>query len=306
MNTDVATPELRSWWWAPATHPEDHSCAQSQTWYSRPRTAQHIGWLKKSSEWGNNAGGAADHCGEREQARAVVAPDEVVAPAVSANRDEAEPTFDRPVSTRDRWADPADARARKGSSGAAQGESAARLGYAGEYNEHGERHGWGSWTTEMGTYYGYFEHNAITSGSFTAANGDKYEGSFRGNTFHGYGTATFANGNSYAGEYENGMMHGQGELRAAKGGRYVGSFRSNVFHGLGTYYFPKNGDRFVGDFKDGRMSGYGTMFYAMGGKPPKRGHWENNEYVGPWQAKAEAAQEKNDKKDENVVEGRRL
>ena len=80
-------------------------------------------------------------------------------------------------------------------------------------------------------------------GSFyTHANGDVYQGQFKGRNPHGKGTLTIGGKSPLAGD------------------KYKGSFSDGIKHGDGVY-FHKNGDQYIGNWSGGMKNGEG-IFYS--------------------------------------------
>ena len=70
-------------------------------------------------------------------------------------------------------------------------------------------------------------------GTFWIANGDQYEGEFRGNMFHGFGKYSWANGDVFEGQFVEGTM-GEGKMDYAIGVTGSGMFnqenRKNIIY----------------------------------------------------------------------------
>ena len=90
-------------------------------------------------------------------------------------------------------------------------------------------------------------------GSYTAANGDVYEGSFVRGLKHGYGTQTVAaDGSRFQGMWENGREHGQGCY--CQGGMcFVGQYVFRVIEGNGVHSWS-DGSFFSGYHRNGQVS----------------------------------------------------
>jgi hypothetical protein len=136
-------------------------------------------------------------------------------------------------------------------------------------------------------------------------NGDRYEGEFEKNSFHGFGVYLWntiidednniVTGRKYEGEWKDGKRHGRGIYHSGKGDTYSGSFINDLYEGTGTLKTAK-GDYFEGQFIRGRPSGYIKISYANGdiyegdilaGNYEGKGslHYRSNlgSYVGNWE-----------------------
>ena len=100
--------------------------------------------------------------------------------------------------------------------------------------------------------------------SVTYSDGDKYEGEWREDNYHGQGTFTSADGGRYEGEFIEGLRHGQGTytfgnpeladyLGLPVGTVYRGQFRDNVCHGHGTHTYPDSGRVTEVEWKDNKL-----------------------------------------------------
>ena len=77
-----------------------------------------------------------------------------------------------------------------------------------------------------------------------------YTGSMREGKLHGHGTYTWANGDRYEGEWREGKSHGQGTHTWASGHRYEGQWRDDRPHGYGRRIDP-DGERYEGQWRNG-------------------------------------------------------
>lgn len=93
-------------------------------------------------------------------------------------------------------------------------------------------------------------------GTFTFANGDRYNGSWKLDRFHGRGTLEWANKDKYEGEFKEGAISGAGVWTAANGDRYVGQFLAGKRHGEGEM-IQKDGDTYIGLWRNDRPDGAG-------------------------------------------------
>lgn len=136
-------------------------------------------------------------------------------------------------------------------------------------------------------------------GTYTFADGGKYEGSFSNDAIAGEGVRTYANGNRYEGEFTGGQANGQGVYIGADGGRYEGQFTDGEPSGQGTFTYTNgdscsgtvsngqlngegkctysNGDTYQGQFTGGKPSGQGTYTFASGGS--YQGTFEAGEFI---------------------------
>jgi hypothetical protein len=86
--------------------------------------------------------------------------------------------------------------------------------YDGDLNSRGERHG---------------------KGSFTADNGNKYEGDWVRDKREGHGKATYNTGDVYIGSWKNCKRHGHGAMYIENGDVYEGKWQNGFKDGPGTY-----------------------------------------------------------------------
>jgi S1-C subfamily serine protease len=98
--------------------------------------------------------------------------------------------------------------------------------------------------------------------------GDLYEGEWKNNDPHGYGTYTYGKdseyaGDKYIGEYKDGNRHGKGKYIYNSGETYEGEFKDGYSHGQGTQKFT-NGDTYVGQWKKDLMEGQGRYSWSNG------------------------------------------
>ena len=112
------------------------------------------------------------------------------------------------------------------------------------------------------------------TGTYSFANGDRYEGEWRNTKRHGRGTYYFANGSRYEGDWHYGEIHGRGTMYFADGGRYEGEWKDGDIEGRGTLYYA-DGDRYEGEWKDDRQHGQGTYYFANGDH--FKGEWVRGE-----------------------------
>ena len=66
-------------------------------------------------------------------------------------------------------------------------------------------------------------------------NGDKYEGDYKDNKKHGFGSYFYANGEKYEGEWFDDLKNGLGKMYFINGDVYRGTFLNDKKHGFGNY-----------------------------------------------------------------------
>ncbi|ORM39743.1 Phosphatidylinositol 4-phosphate 5-kinase 7 [Babesia sp. Xinjiang] len=114
-------------------------------------------------------------------------------------------------------------------------------------------------------------------GTYIAADGTVYEGSWLGGKRHGQGTLkSTKHGYKYRGSWVADKREGHGELHTPHF-IYVGGFKNNTFNGTGKLI---NGgkDTYEGDFQDGKYNGRGRLTMKDG--TVKIGSFRNNELYG--------------------------
>ena len=140
-------------------------------------------------------------------------------------------------------------------------------------------------------FTGIYENDKRVSGKMIYANGEIYEGEFKGDIRHGQGKMTSVTGDVYEGYFETGLKNGMGILTLKNGNVYEvtqeksyissiyddksmivialtsqfcfffqGSFKDGHYEGLGLVKFT-NGDMFKGEFKGGKRNGFGQYRY---------------------------------------------
>ena len=117
--------------------------------------------------------------------------------------------------------------------------------YDGEWNEDGQRHGFGRLTfSDKTSYVGYFKEGLC----------------------HGHGVLKLSDGSSYEGEFSEGKYGGYGVFRRKDGMKFEGQFVDGKVNGLGLATFadgttgrPKNEGK-----EDGRLFGCRDVTRATG------------------------------------------
>ncbi|KAL4473882.1 hypothetical protein ABPG74_022746 [Tetrahymena malaccensis] len=150
-------------------------------------------------------------------------------------------------------------------------------------------------------YIGNFDGNKRHGkGVFINLLGERYEGGFSNDTFHGQGSYFYKDGAIYIGEWFGGQIQGKGMLYYSNGDIYDGYFLNGKRHGKGTLYFNKeekyegewvqdykegygklkltNNQKYEGQFKSGTFNGKGKFFYQDGSS--YEGEWLNNQRHG--------------------------
>ena len=88
-----------------------------------------------------------------------------------------------------------------------------------------------------------------------------------------------------------------GTMTWSDGGKYVGEFKNRKLHGQGTHTRP-DGYKYVGEFKNNQRHGQGTATYADG--RIEKGNWKKGKIVRSKKEKAEAREDENIAKAQNV------
>jgi len=78
-------------------------------------------------------------------------------------------------------------------------------------------------------------------GTYRFADGNVYEGEWKGDKKEGNGTHRYADGDVYHGEWKRDEKDGIGTYRYADGDVYEGEYKGGVKEGLGTYHYVKEG-----------------------------------------------------------------
>ena len=108
--------------------------------------------------------------------------------------------------------------------------------YAGDTDEQGRRHGYGTYRfpNAFFTYRGDFVAARSGRGRLEMADGGWYEGDFAEDEMTGTGERRWADGRTYEGGFEMGEMHGQGTYVLASGDVYRGAMGHNKREGRGA------------------------------------------------------------------------
>ena len=136
----------------------------------------------------------------------------------------------------------------------------------------GKRHGRG------GKYDGEWKDDKRHGwGTLTGANG-VYDGEWKDGAMHGRGTMTYADGTEYDGEWKDGKKNGRGTMTYPDRAKYDGEWKDGKRHGRGTMTYA-DGTEYDGEWKDGKENGRGTLTFPDGAKYD--GEWQNGRRNGP-------------------------
>ncbi|XP_048350155.1 radial spoke head 10 homolog B-like [Sphaerodactylus townsendi] len=140
----------------------------------------------------------------------------------------------------------------------------------------GLMHGKGTYTWADGVKYeGNFVKNVqMHQGRYTWPDGSVYDGQVKSGIRHGFGTYTCGTHPiSYSGQWFEGKRHGKGILYYNKEGSswYEGQFVNNVKSGWGLRCY-KSGNVYKGDWERDMRHGHGTMSWLT----------TDQEYTGQW------------------------
>lgn len=130
--------------------------------------------------------------------------------------------------------------------------------YFGELSADGLREGFGRVSLSNGEKFEGFWKNDVFHGDglYIWKKEEWFKGNFVAGQMNGTGKRRFKNGSVYYGEFLKGKMHGNGRIVFKNGDVYEGSFVNDMMNGQGDYIWAKSGDRFRGIMKgDIRQSG---------------------------------------------------
>ncbi len=147
--------------------------------------------------------------------------------------------------------------------------------YEGEFHL-GYEHGDGVYRFANGDYYeGKFKKGRFIEGTHIDSFGNRYEGEFENNLYHGKGSYFMEGGESYVGYFIEGLMQGKGEHKTIEGGHYIGNFQDMTYHGEGKY-ISTEGNIYEGEFEFGLFHGEGKYTYRNedGKELVQEGQWE--------------------------------
>ncbi|TKY68874.1 Phosphatidylinositol 4-phosphate 5-kinase 8 [Spatholobus suberectus] len=101
------------------------------------------------------------------------------------------------------------------------------------------------------------------SGVYCYSMSGRYEGDWVDGKYDGFGVETWARGSRYRGQYRQGLRHGFGVYRFYTGDVYAGEWASGQSHGCGVHTC-EDGSRYVGEFKWGVKHGLGHYHFRNG------------------------------------------
>ncbi len=123
----------------------------------------------------------------------------------------------------------------------------------GEWNDDGQRHGFGQLI--------FSDHS-------------KYRGQFENGLFSGLGCVNYPDGSKYLQRKNNFLFFEEYYSR------YYGEFFQGLYHGLGVF-IRCDGMKYEGQFQNGKVYGLGLLTLAddSHGLPRNEGHFENNKLI---------------------------
>jgi len=106
-----------------------------------------------------------------------------------------------------------------------------------------------------------------------------YDGEWKEDRLHGYGTYNYKNGDVYTGQWSAADMHGEGVMTYANQDIYDGEWKEDCKDGKGIMKYH-NGDVYEGEFRKNNMHGKGTYEYADGDVLKSIGEWKEGKKCG--------------------------
>ena len=127
--------------------------------------------------------------------------------------------------------------------------------YEGDWFE-GKMSGKGKYTCKNGREFtGNFENNKPVGFTINCSGNVYYVPDSRQKAQPRHGSYTDANGNKYEGQIINGKLHGKGKITSPSGNKYEGDFVNGKIEGRGTYTCS-TGKTFTGYFKNNKPVGF--------------------------------------------------
>lgn len=131
--------------------------------------------------------------------------------------------------------------------------------------KHNEKHGYGIYTFEGGSYVGDFERDVRHGpGILIQKNGVKYVGQWKNGKRNGYGQNMWPDGRIFRGYWKDDKSSGLGVAKIVDQRIVAGSFENNVAQGYGVW-IGTDGTQYTGQFAGGREQGFGVEVSADGG-----------------------------------------
>ena len=132
-----------------------------------------------------------------------------------------------------------------------------------DYNE--ERHGYGKYCWNDGSYYEgeWYCGDMHGNGKRVYDDGSYYIGNFIHDERHGQGKYCWNDGTYYDGEWRDGSKFGHGKETYDDGSYYVGDFVNDKRHGQGKLVWGPN-NYYEGEWYCGDMHGHGKRVYDDG------------------------------------------
>ncbi|GAA5217287.1 hypothetical protein GCM10025776_21280 [Corallincola platygyrae] len=129
--------------------------------------------------------------------------------------------------------------------------------YVGEYDDIGQRSGFGELTLAFPlsfTYKGHWLKNEMSGkGSYTFGNGDYYIGEFLNNRYHGEGELLIVDEYKYAGQWVDGRKSGKGKIVwFADESFFDGIFEAGIPHGLGICGDIEASETYECEYRNGK------------------------------------------------------
>jgi len=114
--------------------------------------------------------------------------------------------------------------------------------------------GSGVMTIRMGKVF--FKRTSI--GTYSYADGGKYQGEWRDNKRNGKGKFIDHDNNEYNGDWKDDKRQGIGVMRYCNGETFSGEWQNDCRNGKGSYKYS-NGDRYKGEYRNDRRQGRGKL-----------------------------------------------
>ncbi|CAI2381814.1 unnamed protein product [Moneuplotes crassus] len=126
-------------------------------------------------------------------------------------------------------------------------------------------------------FQGIWKNDRRYKGELSLSNGQRYEGRFLNNQYHGRGTLTLTNGTTLTGNFEYGVLLSPATIQFTNGRVYAGEINGYEIGRRGKLVYA-NGDTYEGTFEDRRREGDGVLLMPDGSK--YEGRWKNDKKDG--------------------------